>query len=65
MAIVPSTKTKFAGAQYNSISAKIYNEINKELDIYSKPYKECKKSVLTWLESLDYDMTELFLQDIK
>lgn len=59
---IPRVKTKFASIQYNKRSVKLYNKINKDSYIYSKPLYECKKIVKDWVKPLTYDEVEALLQ---
>lgn len=61
LAKIPETKTKFASAQFPTRSAYLYNKLDKELDIYNKPYYECKKAIVNWLQPLNYEDTEYLL----
>lgn len=52
------TNTVFASKQFCTQSTKIYNKINGILKIYSMSYIDCKKTVSSWLKSLNYQETE-------
>lgn len=58
VATVIRTKTAFASRQYSSQSAYLYNKVNKILNIYPKNKYTCKKCLISWLKSLNYDETE-------
>jgi hypothetical protein len=62
---VPLTKTAFAEAQFQKRSADLYNKINKQIDLHSKTYSECKYDLMKWLNGLNYDETESLLQHTK
>jgi hypothetical protein len=61
---VPKTHTTFACRQYIKQSSHIYNTLNKELDIYSKPLYDVNKKITTWLEYKNYDQVEDLLRYI-
>lgn len=52
------TRTVFASKQYSVQSIKIYNTVNKKINIYTMSYQQCKKKLTTWLKSLTYQQTE-------
>ena len=59
-------RTDFARRQYPSLSVFIYNSINRKLDnnIYPKLKFNCKKSLIEWLSTLNYEETERILKRI-
>lgn len=62
---VKTSKTCFARNQYERRSARIYNLLNKTLNIYPMHNHECKKALTNWLQSKSYEETEGLLRDIK
>lgn len=58
VAPVIKTKTHFAKKQFVSISAYIYNKINKILNIYPMQTYSCKSVLTTWLKNQNYNETE-------
>lgn len=58
---IPKRNTYFASIQLNSRSAKLYNTVNKAINIYSKQSYDCKKDVVKWITPLSYDETEALL----
>lgn len=65
LATIPRTKTTFAIAQFPTRSAYLYNKLDKELDIYNKPFHECKKTIINWLQPLNFEDTEYLLNRIQ
>lgn len=64
--VIPLVRTRsaFAKRQLTAQSAKLYNFLNKELDIYSLSYWECKNKIGNWLKSINYCDIEHLLQNI-
>jgi exonuclease III len=58
VASINNTKTKFARSQYNVKSGHIYNKLNKCLNIYPKPYYDCKIIITKWLKAKNYQEIE-------
>lgn len=56
-----STKTTFARNQYTKQSAFLYNRVNRILSIYPMKYYDCKNALTKWLQLLNYNEIELFL----
>lgn len=54
-------RTAFAGRQYKSQSAFVYNQINKTLQIYPMKQYDCKKTLIQWLNTLTYEEVENLL----
>ena len=54
-------RTVFAERQFSVRAPKIYNKVNKILNIYNKTTFECKNSITNWLNTLDYENTENLL----
>lgn len=55
--------TTFAAKQFVTQSARLYNKINRILNIYPMTLKECKNTVTKWLKTLNYKQTEdLFVE---
>jgi hypothetical protein len=65
VALVPAVRTAYAKRQYISRSAKLYNKINKILNIYPNNTYTNKKSITSFLKSCNYVETEAFLEDEK
>jgi hypothetical protein len=59
-----SINTTFASRQFVSRSAKLYNIINKQLNIYHLPSYECKKKIYDWLKPKSYYDIENLFQNI-
>lgn len=59
---VPTTKTVFAKLQYGALSARLYNAVNKKIQIYNKSYQECKHTLTNWIKTVNYEETELILK---
>ena len=57
-------KTTFATRQYTKQSSHIYNILNKEANIYSMTYHDCKKTLTQWLTNKDYEKIESILHTI-
>lgn len=54
------TRTSFARRQFYNQSPRIYNILNKKLNIYPLTIQKCKKTVTLWLKALNYiDIEEL------
>lgn len=60
----PKTNTVFAKRQFNSRAAFLYNKLNKEINIYSNLYYDCKKKIINWLQIKNYTETEKLLETI-
>lgn len=58
------SRTTFASSQCQRKSVYVYNKVNKQLDMYSKTYHECKKLLCKWLKPKTYDETESLLHMI-
>lgn len=56
------SKTVAVSKQYSFQSIKLYNRINKLLNIYTCSYYQCKTKVAIWLKSLNYQQTEDLLK---
>lgn len=65
IADIKIAKTHFASKQSVIQSARLYNIVNKELNIHPLTYTVCKKRISNWLISLTYDDTEGLLRVIK
>lgn len=56
---IPDTcRTVFAQRQRASLSAFLYNKLNKQLNFYPLSLHECKCKIRKWLLSLNYEQTE-------
>ncbi|KAJ8703937.1 hypothetical protein PYW07_013231 [Mythimna separata] len=64
VAQVPQTKTKFASRQFNKRSAQLYNKINRHVYIHNKNFRDCKKSIVDWIQPLTYEETEELLEHV-
>jgi hypothetical protein len=51
-------RTVFASRQYIAQAPRIYNIINRKLNIYPMKSFECNKAIIKWLSSLNYDEVE-------
>lgn len=58
IASLPPTKSMFAKRQFPTQSARMYNAINREIDIHSLKLYKLKTTLITWLKSLNYEETE-------
>lgn len=56
-------RTAIAGTHYHYISPKLYNSVNRHLNIYPLTLYQCKTKCLSWLLTLRYDETEELLQN--
>lgn len=65
VAPIPITKTVFSSTQFLIRSPYLYNKINKQIHIYTKPYRACKTAVIDYLKKLNYQETETILQYLK
>lgn len=61
VSVVPAARTQYFKHQYLFLAPFLYNKINKILAIYPMTKHNCKRSVHTYLLSLDYDKTETLL----
>lgn len=61
IAAVTQCKTKFASRQFCYLSARLYNRINKNINVHNKNYYNCKKTITNYIKSLTYDDTEALL----
>lgn len=57
-------KTSFATRQYTKQSSHIYNILNKETNIYSMSYHNCKKTIIQRLTNKTYNEIESILHTI-
>lgn len=64
VACMPFVKTEFAKIQYDKRSSYLYNKINKQIDIHTKPFKECKSLLIKWINKLSYDEVENLLLNV-
>lgn len=62
---VVSAKSAYAERQYSRLSIKLYNKINKEMKIYPMTIRECKKTLINWLQSQTYNDIEGLLQTLQ
>lgn len=53
--------TVLASKQFESQSIRLYNKINRSLNIYQMTLKECKNTITKWLKTLNYEQTEELL----
>jgi short subunit dehydrogenase-like uncharacterized protein len=58
---VPRVKTEFANRQYSITSIRLYNKINREVDIYNTQYHECKRISSKWLGNKTYNDVEILI----
>lgn len=58
-------KTEFANIQYDKRSSFLYNKINKQIDIHTKSFKECKSLLIEWINKLCYDEVENLLLNLR
>jgi hypothetical protein len=58
VAPVARVRTAYAGRQFTSQSANIYNKINKILDFYPTPTYTCKVTLQNWLRGKTYSEIE-------
>jgi hypothetical protein len=61
VAPLPTCRSIFAKRQFAYQSAYIYNNINKETNIYSMTLFDCKKTLVDRLKILNYEQTENLL----
>lgn len=54
-------RSDLARHHFPYLSSKLYNKINKILNIYPNTINDCKKKLDSWLKSLTYDSTESLL----
>lgn len=63
---IPTVKTAFARRQYATLSGKLYNLINKEIDIYPTTAHKCRTRVTAWLKTKTYgDLENIILNTYK
>lgn len=55
-------RTLFARRHFYVSSSRIYNKVNKTIDIYTLTYNKCKTRVIEWLQTLSYEDTEKILE---
>lgn len=65
IASTPFVKTEFANIQYYKRSSFLYNKINKQIDIHTKSFKECKSLLIKWINLLCYEEVENLLSNIR
>lgn len=58
---IVSRRTALAGRHFYYLSPGLYNRVNKVLNIYPLPKRQCKLKCFRWLLSLSYDETEELL----
>lgn len=63
-ALEPTVNTTFATRQYSKQSSRIYNILDKELQIYHLTYHECKNTISEWLRTKSYEEIESILHTI-
>lgn len=64
VAQIPQTKTVFATRQFSIRSAKLYNKLNKKVELYSKTVYDCNKILTKYIKTLTYDDTEALLEHL-
>jgi hypothetical protein len=64
VAKLPSHNTQFAKAQFNFRAVFLFNLLNKELDVYKKPYYNCRKDIRKWLLTKNFNETEKLLKTL-
>lgn len=57
-----SWRTVAASCHYRHVSSKVYNKINKIINIYPLPRNVCRNKLSHWLKSLDYETTEKLME---
>lgn len=61
---IPKSNTSFAQRFYSFLGALLYNNLNKKLNFYPLTKSRCKKSLTSYLKSLNYNETEKLLKII-
>lgn len=62
VAPTPRIRTTYAGRQFKARSARLYNKVNKIMNIYTRNSYSCKKSLTEMLKKWSYDETEAFIE---
>lgn len=58
---IPMTRTRFAEGSFSFLGPFLYQKVDGKLSLFEHNRIICKRKVVLWLQSLDYDNTESFL----